>query len=90
MKLRYVVMDYSEGQKPNVFVKLVKYALHCSLFLEETVITKHPSSMKARNHSGEFLNQRLEKSSLPVPKHEGVTVSHSVWGRNQNLKSSEG
>lgn len=90
MKLRYVVMDYSEGQKPNVFVKLVNYALHCSLFLEESFTTKHPSGMKARNHSGEFLNQCLVNRLFCISEDERVSMPHSLRRRNHAFKSSEG
>ncbi len=52
MKLRYVVMNYSEGQKPDVLMKLVKHALDRALLLKKSFIAKQPSGMKARYHSG--------------------------------------
>ena len=90
MKLRYVVMDYSEGQKPDVLMKLVKHALDRALLLKKSLIAKQPSGMKARYHSGEFLNQCLVNRLFCISEDEGVYMQHSLGRRNHTLKSSEG
>jgi hypothetical protein len=35
MKLRYVSVDHSEGQKPDIFMKLIKHSLDRTLFLKK-------------------------------------------------------
>jgi hypothetical protein len=90
MKLRYVVMDYSKGQKPDVLMKLVKHALDRALLLKKSFIAKQPSGMKTGYHSGEFLNQCLMNRLFSISEDERVSMAHSLRRSNHTLKPSEG
>ncbi len=89
MMLCSIVVDDREGQKPDVFVKLIEHSMDRALLLKHPVRAEEAGGMKPRHHAGEFLNQGLVNRLFFVTEDERIPMWHLLRRRHQNLKSPE-
>src|SRR5687768_12760327 len=84
-----VPIDDREGQKQNIFVKLVEHSLYRRLFLKKPILQKEPGSVKTRDHAGKFLNHCLMNRLFHVSKDEGIPMWYLLRRRHHVLKPLE-
>jgi hypothetical protein len=82
MTFSYVVVNYGDRQKPNVFLDFGHRSLHHPLFLEKSALQEGFDGVQPAKHSGQLLDDSLLDRSFLVAKDETSSPRRSQRGRD--------